>query len=490
MDWQQFIGGSYESQSTIADCERTVNWYAEKLQSSGASAQRVLYPTPGVSVINFTPTGIGRAHFFMREREFAVIGDTLFEIDRAGAMTSRGTVALDRNPATICSNGDGGDQLFVTSGDNGYIYDLTANTLTRITALDGKATMGAHLDGYFLALDGNTSTLYNSDLYDGLTWQTGLMFAQRSAMPDPWKSMMVVGRNIWLWGEQTSEIWYDAGNLFPFALYPGSVMQFGIKAPFSPAILGSDVVWLGTTNTGRVCLIKGSGYQTSIISTYPMESAAFNYLNAQEAIGDAYSDRGHTFYLIGFDKANITWAWDQETGLFHERGTWLNTYNRYSSWRPRFYAYAFGEHRMLDNGGGSILRLDANIATDADGSAIRRLRRAPAVTNQNDRVFFSSLELLLEPGLGSITDGGVQRGPLVTLRQSNDGGKTYPIPEQARSAGNLGEYQHRVRWNGLGSARRRVFEVVVSDAIPWRIVGADLQISQLETELQTTQRTA
>lgn len=490
MDWQAFLGGSYESQSPIADCERSVNWYMEQLQSPGASAKRALYPTPGVTILSSSAIGVGRAHFNMRSREFAIIGDTLYEVDQAGALTSRGTVTLDRNPATICSNGDLANQLFITSGTNGYIYDLTGNTLTQVAALNGKATMGAHLDGYFLALDSATSTLYASNLGDGLTWQTGIQWAQRSAMPDPWKAMKVVGRNIWLWGEQTTEIWYDAGNFFPFALYPGSVMMFGIKSPWSPAILGADVVWLGTTNTGRVCVIKGSGFNTSIISTYPLESAAFNYLNPEEAVGDSYSDRGHTFYLIGFDKSSVTWAWDQETSLWHERGTWLDTYNRYSSWRPRFYAYAFGQHRMLDSGGGNILQLDANIATDADGSAIRRMRRAPAVVNNNDRIFYSSLELLLEPGLGTITDSGVERAPLVTLRQSNDGGKTWPIADQPRSAGKLGEYTQRVRWNGLGSARRRVFEVVVSDAIPWRLVGADLWISQTETELENTKRTA
>ena len=67
--------------------------------------------------------------------------------------------------------------------------------------------------------------------------------------------------------------------------------------------------------------------------------------------------------------------------------------------------------------------------------------------------------------------------PQVMLRISNDAGKTW-ISEQWRSAGKMGEYWKRIRWNGLGSARRRVFEVVVTDPVPWRLVGADLQISQ------------
>jgi hypothetical protein len=63
------------------------------------------------------------------------------------------------------------------------------------------------------------------------------------------------------------------------------------------------------------------------------------------------------------------------------------------------------------------------------------------------------------------------------LRISNDGGKTWPA-EMWRSAGKVGEYYRRVRWERLGAARRRVFEVTVTDPIPWRITGAYLQTLQ------------
>ena len=38
MKYEAFIGGSYESQSITADCERTINWYPEKLESNGATS--------------------------------------------------------------------------------------------------------------------------------------------------------------------------------------------------------------------------------------------------------------------------------------------------------------------------------------------------------------------------------------------------------------------------------------------------------------------
>lgn len=69
--------------------------------------------------------------------------------------------------------------------------------------------------------------------------------------------------------------------------------------------------------------------------------------------------------------------------------------------------------------------------------------------------------------------------PRVMLRLSNDGGKTW-ITEPWRAAGKVGEFYRRVRWNRLGSARRRVFEVSVTDPIPWRITAAYLKANQSE----------
>ena len=67
--------------------------------------------------------------------------------------------------------------------------------------------------------------------------------------------------------------------------------------------------------------------------------------------------------------------------------------------------------------------------------------------------------------------------PQVMLRVSNDGGKTW-IMEQWCSAGQQGEYSRRVKWNRLGCAKRRVFEVSVTDPAPWKLTGAYITVSK------------
>ncbi len=114
-----FVGAAYTSQSPIADDEQLINWYVEVMESAGASTKAALYPTPGVETFATTTSNGGRAMFALNGRCFAVINDTLWEIGSGGTVTNRGTLAVDLFPATISSNGDAGDQLFITSGDVG-----------------------------------------------------------------------------------------------------------------------------------------------------------------------------------------------------------------------------------------------------------------------------------------------------------------------------------------------------------------------------------
>jgi len=553
-----FLGGTHEAQAVIADQQDTINLYFEPPEVPGDRPK--LLPTPGVELLDSGSGGSGRAHYFVNGREFLVIGTTFYEADSGGALTSRGTVALGENPATISSNGDIGGQLFITSGDNGYIFTLATNTLAQITELDGKAMFGAHLDGYFVALDTGASKFYFSNLApDGNVWDTGEDFAIRTLAPDRWIAMAVLGRLIWLFGEHTTETWYDTGKEFPFAPTPNGLFPYGIVAPFSIAILGEYLCWLGTTSSGRIAVLRAQGGQPEVISTKALEAQIEDYTSIATAVADSYSERGHTFYLLNFDPDNVTHAYDAETKQWAKRGTWVFGENRYVSWRPRFYAFAHNEHRILDAFGGSLYRMSTELSTDVDELPIKRARRAPAINEQGRRIPYHSFALDVEsegviyestlyPSItwhedeadthftydaststGDIasyswsdnhgnsdtgvsvtfnysipadisvtitlvltgTDGststleatfnttyaagqdgsaagaidsttGVGRAPLLMLRLSNDGGKTFPW-EQWREVQKDGEWLKRVRWNRLGSARRRVFEVSWTD---------------------------
>jgi hypothetical protein len=63
---------------------------------------------------------------------------------------------------------------------------------------------------------------------------------------------------------------------------------------------------------------------------------------------------------------------------------------------------------------------------------------------------------------------------MINLRWSNDGGHTWSN-EYSAGAGKAGEYTKRVMFRRLGRARDRVYEISMSDPIPWRITDAYLK---------------
>lgn len=472
MRYPAFIGGSYQSQSPLAADQRTVNFYVERLEVPGVKSEAALYPTPGVSAFLAAGTGPIRA---LGEgpggsRAFAVAGSSLVELASDGTVTTRGTVLADALPAQIVHNGPNGGQLLVASGDKAYCYTLATNTLTEVLSL-GARQIGM-VDGFFLALDETTATLRISSLFNGTSWDP-TQVAQRSLAPDPWRAMRVFFREIWLFGDRTSEVWYNTGAApFPFAPRPGSLIPVGIAAPWSVAQVGDALAWLSRSEEGHGIVVMASGYTAQRISTHAVEFALRRYPTITDAEGFGYEQDGHLFYVLSFPTAEATWVYDRSTGFWSERGKWVAAKGRFTTWDPRVHLLAFGRHLVGSRTSGDVGVLDPTVSTELDGTAIRRIRRAPGLNREHEWMVYPKLEIYVEPGLGD-----PQSQPTVTLRWSDDGGKTFSGGLQAiADAGAMGRFRQRVVWRRLGRSRDRVFEVEMSDPIPWRIVDAYLEV--------------
>lgn len=421
MDYASFIGPSSTAQSALVDQERTMNLYVEVSESKGAASKLALYQIPGVTEIDTTGRllgGVGRAHIYIGGREFAVKGPVFVEIDSAGVQTSRGTVSTDGNPATISSNGDGGGQLLITSAGNAFCYDLTANTLTQIAFLDGKATMGISSDGFGLVLDASTSTVWISDVLDFTTWDP-TQFIQRSQAPDPLVAIGVSNKYLYFIGSQTGEVWFNAGTSpIPFQPHPSGLFNFGCSAPWSLRIVGSAICWLGSSVNGAGQVLRATGFQPDDISTYATEYAFSKFSTVADAIGDSYDELGHTFYILSFPTGKSTWAWDEQTQSWAERGDWISSERRYDVWRPCFHAFAFNQHRMLSLSSAEIYVMSPNVYTDSTGNGIRWLRRAPSIVQENRRVFYGTFELFMGVGHG-LTATPTGNGLFLPLNQTS-----------------------------------------------------------------------
>jgi hypothetical protein len=464
-----FCGPSYESQSPLASSERCMNLYPERLEM-GNQQQVVLYSTPGLKAFSESTSGPCRGLFAQNGRCFVVMANTLYELNSAGTFTSLGTVAGDSNPATFATNGDGGDELFVTSGDQGYLYNLSTGAFSNPVS---DVTMGGMLDGYFVALDQSTSTFKMSDLLDGTTWDS-TQILQRNAAPDTWQAMLVKNPIILLFGSETTEPIYNAGAApFPFAPVPNMIIPHGIAAPFSAKAIGNTVLWLTETKDGNRQVVAMMGYNAQRVSTYAVEFALSQYDNVDDAVAYTYQDQGHQFYTLNFPSANATWVFDLSMGMWHERGKWNADAMEYEVWGPEYHAFAFDKHLVGDPCNGVIYHMSTDLFTDVDGKGLRRQRIPPILQSEQRRVFLDRFQLHCDVGVGLLSGQGDD--PQVMLQLSRDGGITWGS-ERWRSAGKMGEYLHRAQWWRLGSGRNLLPSVTMTDPVPWRILDAYINV--------------
>ena len=468
-----FVGPSYVSQNLRAADQLCMNWYVERLEVQGEPFGSMLYPTPGCETLVSASESPVRALTEQNGRCFAGIGQTFYELNSSFALVSPayGTVARDANPASFAGVDLTGSQLFFTSGDKGYIYALGGTSISEVIA--SGAAQGAFLDGFFLALDSDTSTLKVSALNDGTTWEAAQV-AQRTAGSDPWQAVVVVHRDIWLFGKQTTEVWYNAGTSpFPFAAIPGAFLEHGIVAPFSAKAIGNTVMWLGSSDDGAGVVYRANGYNAQRVSTHAVEYAIQGYMRQGLVISDAvaftYQEDGHVFYVLNFPEANATWVYDLATELWHERGTWDIDKTKFTAWRPQYHAFFNKKHVVGDRTLGTLYEMSIEKFSDAGGGPMRRVRRTPHLNIDNDYVVYDEFQVELQTGLGLTTGQGSD--PQAMLRWSDDGGETWGN-EHWVSAGKRGEYGTRAIWRRLGRGYDRVYELAVSDPVPWRLIGA------------------
>ena len=465
-----FCGPSYESQSLLARPEQCMNMYPERLEVGG-QPRLVLYPTPGLTLFaqNATEGAPCRGVFSQMGRAFTVIGTKLYEMLEFGGLTEIGTVAIDDNPATFATNGDAGNELFVTSGNQGYLYDLGTGAFTNPVS---DVTQCGMVDGYFVALDAATSTLKVSDLLDGTTW-TGIGTLQRSAAPDPWQAMVIRDRTIILFGSETTEPVYDAGTSpMPFAPVPGIVIPYGVDGPFSAQTLGNSTIWVTRSKDGGRQVVRMQGYTVNRISTHAMEMQLSRYDDVSDAVAYTYQDQGHQFYVLNLPRDNATWVYDLSLGLWHERGHWNSEKTEYQVWGPRFHCYAFNKHLVGDTSGpGRIYEMNIDVYTDVDGNGLRRQRIPPILEADQDRIVINRFQLHCDVGIGLVGASAQGHDPQIMMQMSTDGGETWSA-ERWRSAGKLGKYQHRAQWWRCGSGRNVIISVAMTDPVPWRIVDA------------------
>lgn len=461
-----FVGGSYKARSTFVDASETINLYPEISNKTGTSkAIAALYGTPGLKLWQvFAGGAIRGMHRLTTGVAVVVAGLNVYMVTTAGVPTF---VAKIDNDATPASMDDNGTVVMIVTGNHGYFLDPVALTITVVVnpVFTGADTV-QFIDGYFLFNKPSTGEFQISGLYSESI--DALDFATAEDAPDNLMSVLVDHDEVWLFGEVTTEVWGDSGSaLFPFARIPGAVIEQGTAAKFSPVKMDETVYWLGADRLGKGVVQRANGYQSVRVSNHSVETAINSYSRIDDAIGYAYQQEGHNFYMLSFPTANVTWCYDSSTDEWHKRAyrdPTTATLNRHRSVNHM----AFGGINLVgDWQNGNVYQLDLNTYTD-NGDILPAIRRTPYMYADGRWMFFRRMYLDMEVGIGLVN--GLD--PQIMLDWSDDGGVTFDN-EIVSSAGKLGERTLRQTFNRLGKSRGRVWQITITDPVKRALIGAD-----------------
>jgi hypothetical protein len=495
--------GAYTARSVIAEAQRCVNLYGEK-NPSDAEAPLTFYNTPGLSPLGTSPAAPGRGLYWANNGTlYYCAGSTLYSVSPSWVRTTLGTISSSSGLVSMSDNGT--TMVLVDGTTRGYQVDLSTNDFSAISATDNAppplgggvyafygATRCDIVDGYMLFNQPGTRNFYST--YNNEIVFDALYFAAKNGYSDNLVTVIVSRREIWLLGERTTEIWYDAGAAdFPFQLLPGPFIQHGCAAAYSVAQVDGAVFWLSQDQAGTNILARGEGYQAKRISTHALEQEWSTYSTTADAQGFCFQFGGHSFYQINFPTANRSWRWDEATGIWHEP-VYTDSNGTENRHRASCAAFAYGLNVMADWETGQLYSCSPNVYTD-NGAPMYWRRGFPHMVQDGLQVIYPGFALDAEaatsantvdqPGpfplavpVGVPIDAGVaasgilagpapvSNAPQVMLRWSDTRGRTWGQP-LAQSLGATGQYLTQAQWNRLGRARDRVFEVY--GVIPGRL---------------------
>lgn len=457
--------GAYQARSFIASAQRCINLYPEK-NPEDETFPTTHYPTPGATVLLTAPEKVWRCLYTASDnRLFGVCGGYVYQIKDDLTLKLIGSVAPLLTP---CCMVDNGVQILLVDGTSEG-YTITLKDLSYAKVSNGAfygSTRVAVVDGYLLLNRPGTRqwyiTLFSDVDFDALD------FASKIGAPDLLVAVGVTRRNVFLFGEQTTEVWTNTGGTnFTFSRLPGAFIQFGCKAPYSLCEADGSLYWVSQSPQGECMVLRTENYDRARISTNAIESELQKYERVDDAIGYVHQMDGHYWYVLTFPTASKTWVFDLSTEQWHERA-YLQENGTFTRHRSNCFAFWNGRHVVGDYEDGRLYELSLDVYNDA-GNEIRRVRSFPHIVNDGNRVAYRSFQADMEAGEPSALEPDA--APEIRLRYSDTKGASWS-QHISTTIGFRGDYKAIARWFRLGQARDRIFEVSWSADVKTALNGA------------------
>lgn len=461
-----FVGPTYQSQSKNADQQRSINCYVE-MDNNSPRAPVGLYGTPGtVSKVTFNTSGY-RGSYRQNGYGWFVYGQSVYRLSTDLTVLKLGDLRTSAGRVGIAGNGM---ELLIVDGAAGYLVNTTTSTLAVITDADfpNGVTMADYADQYFIVSGDSSGKFYISSLLDGSQWDS-TEFASAEGSPDITVGHIVDHLELWLFGQNSIEIWQDTGNAdFPFQRTPNAFLEVGCASKWTICKLDNSIFWLGQNDRGAGIVYRVNGYAPVRVSDFGVENAIQRYSTISDAYAFTYQQLGHDFYVITFPTAGVTWVYDVANNLWHERAYYEPDGSGFTQWRCAGHLYFANMNLCGDYENGNLYSLEPDVNTD-NGGILKRVRVTQALEKEQARIIYHKLQVDMETGISK-----TGKDASLMLRFSNDGHTWSGI--KSASVGKTGEYAKRVIYRRLGQGRNRLWEISMTDDAKFAVFGANVDV--------------
>lgn len=393
---------------------------------------------------------------------YRLAGRQLYSVSFEGVYTSLGTVTGGSRAIFA----DDGTNLFFTV--DGELYQYNGTTLSTVSqSVVSNPDAIAYINRQFI-IAGDDGLFATSDVADGSTYNA-LNFAEAESSPDGLIRPYVFNQLVYMFGERTTELWYNSGSGNPpFARQDTALVNVGIAGRTAVTNTDQHLYWVGDDR---------KVYQAVGASSRPITdpdwaggpSVAYN-LERLETVNDCVASHfvleGQTFVLFYFSASDKSF-------LFSEtRGYWVEL-----DWIGSAVAYVYNRNLVTDKNTGNVYELDPETYTDNGATRFRELVLPSlngSMINHDGRVIVSHLRMNMQVGVGLETGQG--SNPQVMCQFSPDGGHTYQA-ERFVEFGALGDYDKRVDFYDFASGYDVRPRLRCSDPVFWSVFDgfADVQ---------------
>jgi hypothetical protein len=452
---------------------RLINCFAEEIGEEGKT-QWVITAAPGLSTFGDS-LGADNGIRDMLDVDgvlMSVAGRQVYQTVPSGAATRIGGIPTD-GPVYMRRNRRDPVQTGIAS--DGYYSVFDAGVQTEISDADlPPPTSLAYLDGYGI-LPTSRGRYFLTGL-DDFTTINGLDFSVAESNPDPIVRSHELGREIYLFGSQSTEAHQNTGAAdFPFersqTIEVGCAAADSVCAVDTPG--GKALMFVAHDHTVRLM----PAYTPQVVSTGEIEDLIRRMAEAgtiSSLKATTWSWGGRFFYAL----SSPTWTrvFDGKTGYWHERKSYLS-----ERWRVSKVVTFNGKLIAGDADTGQLYQMSDETYTEGSDPHVMQIVFPPVHAFPYGGIV-NAFYLDAISGVGLNTTTSHDLDPVAMLDWSKDGGDTWSTPREI-PIHRLGQTARRVqpiRRLGRFGQKGLTFRLTLSAAVKKVILSASIDVEQLE----------